>query len=43
MKAAMEEIKQVLEKANQKVSLNDSLIILNREQLEDMPVLGMVK
>ncbi|XP_072267256.1 cytochrome P450 7A1 [Pyxicephalus adspersus] len=42
MKAATEEIKQVLEKANQKVSLTNGLIILNRHHLDDMPVLDSI-
>ncbi|XP_077348864.1 cytochrome P450 7A1 isoform X1 [Lithobates pipiens] len=42
MKVATEEIKDVLEKANQKVSLSDGLILLNRQQLEDMPVLDSI-
>lgn len=42
MKVVTEEIKHVLEKANQKVSLSEGLILLNRQQLEDMPVLGIV-
>ncbi|CAI9574466.1 unnamed protein product [Staurois parvus] len=42
MKVATQEIKHVLEKSNQKVSLNDSFIILNRQQLEDMPILDSI-
>uniref|UniRef100_A0A8C5M7Y0 Cholesterol 7-alpha-monooxygenase n=1 Tax=Leptobrachium leishanense TaxID=445787 RepID=A0A8C5M7Y0_9ANUR len=44
MKAANEEVKQVLEKASQKVTAGGKLITLTREQLDDMPILdSMIK
>ncbi|XP_018419692.1 PREDICTED: cholesterol 7-alpha-monooxygenase [Nanorana parkeri] len=42
MKAATEEIKRVLEQTNQKVSLNNGFMVLNREHLEDMCVLDSI-
>ncbi|KAG8442028.1 hypothetical protein GDO86_010990 [Hymenochirus boettgeri] len=41
MKAAGEEVHQVLEKASQKVSFDGKYIFLNRHELDEMPVLGM--
>ncbi|KAM8967318.1 cytochrome P450 7A1-like [Pelodytes ibericus] len=42
MKAASDEIHQVLEKASQKISYDGKCIFLNRQQLDDMPVLDSI-
>lgn len=42
MKAATEEVNEILKSAGQKVSLDDKPICLNQMQLNDMPVLGML-
>ncbi|XP_073532836.1 cytochrome P450 7A1 [Phyllobates terribilis] len=42
MKAATDEISQVLENASQKVTFDDKHIFLNRHQLDDMPVLDSI-
>lgn len=41
MKAATEEVKNTLEDAGEKISLDGKYISLNRKQLDNMPVLGM--
>lgn len=40
MKAASEEVNKTLEKAGQKISLEDKPIYLNQIELDSMPVLG---
>lgn len=40
MKAATAEIKKIFESSNQKVDPKDPQLILTREQLDNMPVLG---
>lgn len=42
MKAATEEINQVLENASQKVTFDDKYIFLNRHHLDNMPVLDSI-
>ncbi|KAM8966875.1 cytochrome P450 7A1-like [Pelodytes ibericus] len=42
LKAASEEIHQVLEKASQKISVGGKHIFLNRHQLDDMPILDSI-
>ncbi|KAM4687639.1 cytochrome P450 7A1 [Discoglossus pictus] len=42
LKAASEEVQQVLEKASQKVSSDGKYIYLNRHHLDDMPVLDSI-
>ncbi|MEE6463921.1 hypothetical protein FKM82_006101 [Ascaphus truei] len=42
MKAASEEVHQVLEKASQKVSFDGKYIFLNRHELDDMPILDSI-
>lgn len=42
MKAATEEVKNVFESSNQKVDPKDPKLVLTREQLDNMPVLGTV-
>lgn len=42
MKAATEEVQKTLENAGEKINLDGKCISLNRKQLDNMPVLGMV-
>lgn len=42
MKAATKEVKNVFESSNQKVDPKDPKLVLTREQLDNMPVLGTV-
>ncbi|XP_053324289.1 cytochrome P450 7A1-like [Spea bombifrons] len=42
MKAANEEVRQVLEKASQKVTFDGKCVFLNRHQLDEMPVLDSI-
>lgn len=40
MKAASEEVRQMFESSYQKVDPTNSRLVLTREQLDNMPVLG---
>lgn len=42
LKAATEEVKSIFERSNQKVDPKDPKLVLTREQLDNMPVLGTV-
>lgn len=42
MRAATKEVQSILESAGEKVSLDGKHISLNRKQLDNMPVLGMI-
>ncbi|XP_053571037.1 cytochrome P450 7A1 [Bombina bombina] len=42
MKAAKEEVQQVLEKASQKVSFDGKYVYLKRQDLDDMPILDSI-
>lgn len=42
MRAATKEVQSILESAGEKISLDGKHISLNRKQLDNMPVLGMI-
>lgn len=42
MRAATKEVQHILESAGEKISLGGKHISLNRKQLDNMPVLGMI-
>lgn len=42
MRAATKEVQSILESAGEKISLDGKHISLNRKQLDNMPILGMV-
>lgn len=42
MRAATKEVQNVLESAEESISLDGKCISLNRKQLDNMPILGMV-